>query len=280
MAVQFDQQSILLVDDEEFSRALVSQMLRRIGFGEVLVADNGYTAMDVLNARKVTIVLSDFRMPGMHGLQLLKNIRTGGTKAVRNLPFAMLTGYADRNLVGLAIVLDINSFLAKPASLDTLAKRLAHCFQYLLEPLPIATYAAVQVDSAAPPATAAPLPPDEDGLLPLDDEILDLPPEPPAAKEATKKSSAPEMGGAKPTAAPAVPPASEPTTSGKRRVIKVSLSEVPENAMLARNLVGSSGTLLLGAGTRFKSRYIKRLEELSAINEKIDHVWIYEGDGA
>src|SRR4051812_38140269 len=126
-------------------------MLRRIGFGEVLVADNGDIAVDILNTRKVTIVLSDFRMPGMHGLQLLKTIRVGETKAPRNLPFAMLTSYADRNLVGLAIVLDINSFLAKPASPDALAKRLMHCLQNLVEPLPVETYAAVSVDSVAPP---------------------------------------------------------------------------------------------------------------------------------
>jgi hypothetical protein len=58
-------------------------------------------------------------------------------------------------------------------------------------------------------------------------------------------------------------------------MIQIELAEVPENAELARNLVGSSGTLLLAAGTRFKSRYIKRLEELNAIDEKIESVWIY-----
>jgi CheY-like chemotaxis protein len=241
MAAKFARQSILLVEDEAFSRSLVREMLRRIGFGDVLVADNGDIAVDILNTRKVSIVLSDFRMPGMHGLQLLKHIRVGETKAPRSLPFAMLTSYADRNLVGLAIVLDINSFLAKPASPDTLAKRLTHCMQTPLEPLPVETYAAVSVDSVAPPAPAAP-PPHEGKKAPVA-VVLNAKPAP---------------------------------TVDNRKVVRVALSEVPENAVLARNLMGTSGQLLLGAGTHFRARYIKRLEELTAIDEKIEHVYVYE----
>src|SRR5437868_4679302 len=110
MPVPFEQQSILLVDDEDFSRTMVSQMLRRIGFGDVVVAADGYQAITLLRDQPITAVLTDFRMPGMHGLQLLKAIRTGATAAERNLPCAMLTSYAERNLVGLAIVLDVDTF--------------------------------------------------------------------------------------------------------------------------------------------------------------------------
>jgi two-component system, chemotaxis family, chemotaxis protein CheY len=240
VAAKFDRQSILLVEDEAFSRSLVSQMLRRIGFGDVLMADNGDMAIDILNSRKVTIVLSDFRMPGMHGLGLLQNIRIGATKAQRGLPFAMLTSYADRNLVGLAIVLDINSFLAKPASPEALTKRLTHCLQNPLEALPVETYAAVSVESVAPPAPAAPPPGD------------------------SRKSPS------------VVLTAKSGPATDNRKVVRVALNEVPENAVLARNLMGSSGQLLLGAGTHFRARYIKRLEELTAIDEKIEHVYVYE----
>jgi two-component system chemotaxis response regulator CheY len=295
MPVSFDQHTILLVDDEEFSRSVVGHMLRRLGFKEVLVAESGYQATELLNTRPVTVMLTDFRMPGMHGLQLLKSVRTGKTKAPRNLPCAMLTGYADRNLVSLAIVLDINTFLAKPASPDAISKRLGHCLQYLIEPLDVSTYEAVRVDGAS----AADLAKAQAVVAGAPEEPLSWDEEERAEREAEKAAEAPsaerkkaeekraersvgktkaatQRPDAKPKTAaqPAASAAPAKDRKGKR-VVEVDLADVPENAELARNLVGSNGTLLLAAGTQFKQRYIKRLEELSALNEKTERVAIY-----
>lgn len=307
MPVSLSEQTILLVDDEESSRAMVRQMLRRVGFGEVMVASDGYRAVDVLNHHKIDAVLTDFRMPGMHGLSLLKAIRTGKTAADRNLPCAMLTSYAERHLVGLAIVLDVDTFLAKPVALEVLAKHMARMFQYRFEPQSVAEYAAIDVEHAAPHLTesqprpvapppeeppkelVAPLPVDERQLAehqqarlkeqiaaadkrarPHPDKAADKTPEPARAREASRSSRPAAKG------APAQPARALP----QGRAIKVALGDVPENAVLAKDLFGAGGTLLLAAGTPFKSRYMKRLEDLSAINEGVDSVWIFEPAGA
>ena len=117
--------TILLVDDVTFSRQTVMRLLKTMGDPEVHQAENGAEAMEVLQSeRMVDFVLSDFKMPGFNGLQLLKAIRTGQTAARRETPFAMVTGYSDRHLVDMALALDVNAFLVKPISKKALAMRL------------------------------------------------------------------------------------------------------------------------------------------------------------
>jgi CheY-like chemotaxis protein len=293
MAVVFDKHTILLVDDEPFSRMLVGQMLQRMGFAGVLLAESAREAIELLEREPITAVITDFRMPGMTGLQLLKAIRTGKTMAERNLPCALLTTHSEHHLVNLAIVLDADTFLAKPVSLETLAKHLNRCFQYRFEPLDIASYDEIDVDNAAPHLAIPD--PEKAGTLerptpvPVNVGVQSKAPETPikairtSAEEKPKADAKPITKDARPAAPPAAKaskpgaagrpvPAEEPTLRGPAK--KVAIADVPENAVLAKNVVGSSGTLLLAAGTRFKARYAKRLEELQEGN--IDYVWIYE----
>ncbi len=117
--------TILLVDDVTFSRQTVMKLLKGMGDPEVHQAENGAEAMEILQSEgAVDFVLSDFKMPGFNGLQLLKAIRTGQTAAMRETPFAMLTGYSERHLIDMALALDVNAFLAKPVSKKILATRL------------------------------------------------------------------------------------------------------------------------------------------------------------
>ena len=299
----FEHQIVLLVEDETFSRAMVGQMLERLGFKRVLLAQDGYQAIEILGRELVTAVITDFRMPGMHGLQLLKAIRTGKTAAPRNLPCALLTSHAERHLVGLAIVLDADTFLAKPVSSETMAKHMARCFQYRFEPLDVSSYESVEVDDAAP-HLAVPLPvldPAEDRIREdeiriAEDEILESRPKRLADSEPRPQSPAtrPSADQAPPARKPAAPvppkPAAVPGKTASPRAAaaataparaksekKVRLTEVPEGAVLTRDVIGSSGTLMLARGTRFKDRYAKRLSELHELEGNIEYVWI-EGE--
>jgi CheY-like chemotaxis protein len=288
-----EKQTFLIVDDEVFSRNMVAQMLKRAGAQDVITVENGAQAMSALNQLPITVMITDFHMPGIHGLQLLKNIRTGQTKAPRNLPCAMLTGHAVRHLVGLAIVLDVDSFLAKPVSSDTLTKHLDRAFQYRFEPMPVEQYAVIDVSHAdvfltgRPPAAAPPPPPSKEEEA---DEWLDeTAPVEPKAKPTTSKKGAGSDEPAprpKPKARPAPPPSRRPAEDAPARSLMKSpgkptgeakrmlLTEVPEGMVLAKNIVGSSGTLLLASGTAFRSRYVRRLQELRDIEGDIEYVWV------
>ena len=122
----FQNLTILLVDDERFSRTTVASMLSGLGRPTVLEAENGIEALAVLGEQKVDFIISDFNMPRGHGLQLLQAVRTGKLSLIKpDTPFAMLTGYSEEKLVDFALALDVNAFLIKPVSKDGLHKRLS-----------------------------------------------------------------------------------------------------------------------------------------------------------
>ena len=92
---------VLVVDDVEVVRNSATAILRRNGFSN---ASSARSAAEVLELFKLggtppDCVISDFNMPDMTGLQLLKLLRTGVAEVPRGVPFALMTGYAERPLV-------------------------------------------------------------------------------------------------------------------------------------------------------------------------------------
>jgi CheY-like chemotaxis protein len=223
-------------------------------------------------------------------MQLLKAIRTGKSPASRDLPCAMLTSYAERHLVGLAIVLDVDTFLAKPVSLDVLNKHLGRIFQYRFEPQAVPVYQAVDVDNVAPHLTgdvkplafqdAEPVTEEDIQPLPLDEFDTQPPPAKPAAPEPARAAPSIKETAKEPAKAEPKPAAAAKTAAPTGKAIQVKLADVPEDAVLAKDLIGTGGTLLLSAGTPFKRRYVKRLEELQTFKETVDSVWIIEPEAA
>lgn len=107
-----DQLKILVVDDTSTSRGLISQALETIGIGKVGYADDGGSALKHVQAAPVHLVISDFNMPGMNGLDLLKALRT--TPATRSVGFILITGKATKELIDTGRSLGMNNFLKKP----------------------------------------------------------------------------------------------------------------------------------------------------------------------
>jgi two-component system, chemotaxis family, chemotaxis protein CheY len=129
--ITFPTRSFLIVDDHNFSRITVLRLLKNMGDPQTYSATNGIEALSLLEQRSHSIhcVIADFNMPIMHGLMLLKHIRTGYKNIQRNLPVLMLTGHSDSALVELAIQLDVNSFVLKPVTKKTLTDRLLRIFK-------------------------------------------------------------------------------------------------------------------------------------------------------
>ncbi|PTV97028.1 two-component system chemotaxis response regulator CheY [Rhodobacter aestuarii] len=107
-----DQLRIMVVDDMSTSRGLITQALDAMGIRQVGYATDGPGALQILEKTPVHLVISDYNMPGMDGLQLLHALRTN--QRTKGLGFILITGRADREIIENGKRLGMNNFLKKP----------------------------------------------------------------------------------------------------------------------------------------------------------------------
>jgi two-component system chemotaxis response regulator CheY len=117
---------VLVVDDEQFSRTVVRQCLVNIQCGRVDTAESGTHALErLLHAPQAyDAVITDVRMPDMDGLELLRRVRGGAPGVPRDLVVGILTGFSDKEVIGHAFNLDVDFFVSKPPTIDSLRIRL------------------------------------------------------------------------------------------------------------------------------------------------------------
>jgi len=111
---------ILIVDDQTTSRLLMRDALQQIGFANIPFAKDGEEALKMMMSSPAHIVISDYNMPKLNGLQLLQAIRT--FPATRITPFILLTGSGDRSVLQQAVKLGVNNYLPKPVQPAALQK--------------------------------------------------------------------------------------------------------------------------------------------------------------
>jgi CheY-like chemotaxis protein len=121
---RFDQLRILVVDDSAHMRKLVSAILQAFGVTEISEAPSGEKAWGMLRETRPDIIVLDWVMDGMSGIDLVRRIRTDTTSANPFVPVIMLTGYTQADRVERARDAGINEFLAKPVSPRALMQRL------------------------------------------------------------------------------------------------------------------------------------------------------------
>lgn len=137
---------VLIVDDEEFSRSIVARILRKLNVKRIRAAADGFEGLEHLRyPNHVDVVVLDFHMPRMNGLEMLKQIRDGSAGVERDTLVAMLTGHGDARLVGTAMALDVNAFLVKPTSLSVIADRLGRMLDEPPEIKPAPVYRRVDL---------------------------------------------------------------------------------------------------------------------------------------
>tara|TARA_B100000029_G_scaffold114067_1_gene106535 strand:+ start:1334 stop:1732 length:399 start_codon:yes stop_codon:yes gene_type:complete len=122
---------ILVVDDMATMRKIIKNMLGQIGFTNITQADDGSTAWPLIEkANKEGIpyefILSDWNMPKMSGLDLLKKMRS--TDEFKKTPFLMITAEAEQGNVVIAVKAGVSNFIVKPFSAQVLKEKIDKIF--------------------------------------------------------------------------------------------------------------------------------------------------------
>lgn len=137
------QTRFLVVDDFEPMRKVTADQLRKMGAQTILMAGNGADALKLLQNQKVDMVLSDWNMPVMNGLELLQAIRADAKLA--HLPVVMITAEAERGRILEAISNGVSDLLVKPYTVGNLQDRVKKALSWMPRP----------AVSQTPPAFAA-----------------------------------------------------------------------------------------------------------------------------
>jgi two-component system chemotaxis response regulator CheY len=113
---------LLVVDDTPIIRGIISGILEPLGLQKILQASNGEEAWELLKSGSVDIVVADWLMPGVNGLDLLKRMRQDPDYA--KTPFIMITGVPDKQVVMEAMKLDVTDFMVKPIDGSVLKQKI------------------------------------------------------------------------------------------------------------------------------------------------------------
>jgi two-component system, chemotaxis family, chemotaxis protein CheY len=115
--------TVLVVDDFVTMRRIVRKILRDLGFENIIEAEDGLAAMEVLKGTKIDLVVSDWNMPRMTGLELLKEVR--GSEKIKDMPFLMVTAEAQKENIVEAVKARVSNYIVKPFTAATLEEKLA-----------------------------------------------------------------------------------------------------------------------------------------------------------
>lgn len=113
---------ILVVDDFPTMRRIIKNLLSELGFSNVAEADDGSTALPMLQGGGFDYLITDWNMPNMTGLDLLKAVRADGTLA--SMPVLLVTAEAKREQIVEAAQAGVNGYVVKPFTAETLKEKL------------------------------------------------------------------------------------------------------------------------------------------------------------
>ena len=117
---------ILVVDDFSTMRRINKSLLRQLGYTNIEEADDGSTALQRLKQGDIDFVVSDWNMPKMEGIELLKAVR--GDEKLKDTPFLMVTAESDKEKVVEAVKAGVNNYVVKPFTAETLKEKIKKIF--------------------------------------------------------------------------------------------------------------------------------------------------------
>lgn len=127
MALGEPNMKILVVDDFSTMRRIIKNLLRELGFTNTHEADDGNTALPMLIDGDYELLITDWNMPGMEGIDLLKAVRADPNLA--KLPVMMVTAEQKKEQIVMAAQAGVNGYIVKPFTAQTLKEKLEKIFE-------------------------------------------------------------------------------------------------------------------------------------------------------
>ena len=118
---------ILIVDDFSTMRRIIKNLLRDLGFNNTQEADDGNTGLPMLQSGNFDFLVTDWNMPGMTGIDLLRAVRAD--EKLKNLPVLMVTAEAKKEQIVMAAQEGVNGYIVKPFTAQTLKEKIEKIFQ-------------------------------------------------------------------------------------------------------------------------------------------------------
>ena len=118
---------ILIVDDFSTMRRIIKNLLRDLGFTNTQEADDGITALPMLQNGDFDFLISDWNMPQMKGIDLLKNVRSDDR--LKHLPVLLVTAEAKREQIIEAANAGVNGYVVKPFTAEILKEKIERIFE-------------------------------------------------------------------------------------------------------------------------------------------------------
>ncbi len=113
---------VLVVDDFATMRRILKNILKQLGFKNFVEADDGITAWEVLEEQSIDLIISDWNMPKMSGIDLLKKVRASDT--YKKTPFLMVTAEAQKQNVIEAVQAGVSNYVVKPFTAEAIFEKL------------------------------------------------------------------------------------------------------------------------------------------------------------
>jgi two-component system chemotaxis response regulator CheY len=117
---------VLVVDDMSTMRRIVRNILKQLGVGNVVEAENGSDALSKLKAEKFDFVVSDWNMPVISGIELLRKIRAD--EELKHIPVLMVTAEAQKENLVEAIQAGVSNYVVKPFTAEIIKEKLDKIF--------------------------------------------------------------------------------------------------------------------------------------------------------
>ncbi|CAM3105413.1 MULTISPECIES: chemotaxis response regulator CheY [Pseudomonas] len=118
---------ILIVDDFSTMRRIIKNLLRDLGFTNTSEADDGLTALPMLQSGAFDFLVTDWNMPGMSGIDLLRQVRQD--ERLKSLPVLMVTAEAKREQIIEAAQAGVNGYVVKPFTAQALKEKIEKIFE-------------------------------------------------------------------------------------------------------------------------------------------------------